>query len=156
MAAATLATTTDYETLLKQNQLTQQNKAIVLEWCKHLNDRNYNGMLSLCDPNGTWYMQGRPDGPDFAPYADTLSIHDQIQEVQKTLTLFDTWRYTVTGVTAEGERVAIESVSEGEGPGEGKHYENTYMKQFVVRGGKIVSIREFLNYFAVMKYIKGQ
>lgn len=65
-------------------------------------------------------MQGRPDGPNFSYYSGTQTIQKELKQAQKELDLFTTFKYIVTGITGEGERVAIESISEGSGPSEGQ------------------------------------
>lgn len=134
---------------------TEESKSIVEKFCEYLSNREYNLMLSLCDEEGTWYMQGRPDGTEFKYYTRTQSIKKELEQAKNVLNLFTTFKYTITGITAEGERVAIESISEGKGPSENQIYKNTYMKQFILKNGKIISIREFLDYFQIMKYINS-
>jgi uncharacterized protein len=137
------------------NTTTEESKKIVIKFCEYLSNREYDLMLNLCDNKGTWYMQGRPDGPDLTYYSGTQSINEELKQAQKVLNLFTTFKYTITGITGEGERVAIESISEGKGPAEGQIYNNTYMKQFVLKDGKITNIREFLDYFQIIKYINN-
>lgn len=134
---------------------TEESKETVKKFCEHLSNREYDLMLNLCDNNGTWYMQGRPNGPELKYYSGTQTIKDELENAKKVLNLFTTFKYTITGVTAEGERVAIESVCEGMGPKENQIYKNSYMKQFILKNGKIVSIREFLDYFQIIKYINN-
>jgi hypothetical protein len=50
---------------------------------------------------------------------------------------------TPKGITAEGDRVAVEAESYGE-TASGKIYNNLYHFLFEVRGGKIQAVREYL------------
>ncbi|MEM9621657.1 MAG: hypothetical protein AAF993_08415, partial [Pseudomonadota bacterium] len=51
---------------------------------------------------------------------------------------------TPTGITAEGDRVAVEAVSSGETL-DGKTYNNEYHFLFVCRNGKLTAVREYMD-----------
>lgn len=53
-------------------------------------------------------------------------------------------RVTPTGLTAEGDRVAVEAESSGE-TATGRTYNNQYHFLFEVRDGKIQAAREYLD-----------
>jgi len=53
-------------------------------------------------------------------------------------------RVTPKGITAEGDRVAVEAESYGE-TANGKVYNNMYHFLVEVRGGKIQAVREYLD-----------
>ena len=52
--------------------------------------------------------------------------------------------FTITGITAEGERVAVEAESDGLHIS-GKHYHNFYHFLFIFRDGKLVTLKEYLD-----------
>lgn len=60
-------------------------------------------------------------------------------------------KMTVQGVTADGDRVAIESISRGEGIN-GKIYENSYHFLLVFREGRICLIKEYLDTAYVARF----
>ena len=53
-------------------------------------------------------------------------------------------KFTIKGITAEGDRVAVEVESYGKF-GNGKIYQNHYHFLFEVREGKIQAVREYLD-----------
>ncbi len=53
-------------------------------------------------------------------------------------------RFTVTGMTAEGERVAVEAESVGL-HASGKTYTNQYHFLFLFRAGKLLELREYMD-----------
>ena len=53
-------------------------------------------------------------------------------------------RVTPKGITAEGDRVAVEAESYAKMKN-GKTYQNTYHFLFIVRDGKIQSVKEYLD-----------
>ncbi|MGV3768515.1 MAG: nuclear transport factor 2 family protein [Sphingobium phenoxybenzoativorans] len=60
----------------------------------------------------------------------------------------------VTGMTAEGERVAVETVSDCVN-GSGMLYNNRYHSLFVIRDGQIVALREYLDSAHLLAFIAG-
>lgn len=53
-------------------------------------------------------------------------------------------RFTITGMTAEGERVAVEAESKGAHVS-GKTYTNQYHFLFIFRNGKLLELREYMD-----------
>jgi ketosteroid isomerase-like protein len=60
----------------------------------------------------------------------------------------------VTGVTAEGERVAIEGTGHGR-LRNGRDYDNNYHFLIVVRDGRVLSIREYMDSEHVAEVFEG-
>jgi len=52
--------------------------------------------------------------------------------------------FTITGITAEGERVAVEAVCDGV-HASGKRYQNEYHFLFIFRDGKLVTLKEYMD-----------
>jgi ketosteroid isomerase-like protein len=53
-------------------------------------------------------------------------------------------RFTITAMTAEGERVAVEAESDGM-HASGKRYQNQYHFLFLFRDGKLVTLKEYMD-----------
>ena len=66
---------------------------------------------------------------------------------------FESFSFEITAITAEGDRVAIEAASRGHGPGPAR-YENVYSMNFVIKDGKIHTVREFFDPFHVLAYVE--
>jgi ketosteroid isomerase-like protein len=60
----------------------------------------------------------------------------------------------VTGVTAEGERVAIEGTGRGR-LSNGRDYDNTYHFLVIVRDGRVSSVREYMDSQHVAEVFEG-
>jgi uncharacterized protein len=119
---------------------TEDSRRIVLEFCRHLSDRNSAAMVAMVTDDATWWVVGRPDR---IPFAGAKSFRDMLKLSNEFFKSMDSFSFTVIGVTAEDERVAIEAVSEarqGDRP-----YTNKYMIQFQLEGGKIRSLREYMD-----------
>ena len=101
---------------------------------------NVEAVLDLMAKSATYWIAGKPE--KFA-LAGTKT-REQIPE-------FFAWIATImpgglqvvpTGITAEGDRVAVEAESEGKTT-TGKTYNNQYHFLFEVHDGKIQAIREY-------------
>lgn len=66
-----------------------------------------------------------------------------LEGVTRTMRGFEQRQVTVTGITTEGERVAVEAEGRFERPG--LVYRNTYHYLFIVRDGRIVSGKEYFD-----------
>jgi ketosteroid isomerase-like protein len=60
----------------------------------------------------------------------------------------------ITGVTAEGERVAIEGTGRGR-LRNGRDYDNTYHFLMIVRDGRVLSVREYMDSQHVAEVFDG-
>jgi ketosteroid isomerase-like protein len=60
----------------------------------------------------------------------------------------------VTGVIAEGERVAIEGTGRGR-LRNGREYDNRYHFLMIVRGGRVLSVREYMDSEHVADVLEG-
>jgi ketosteroid isomerase-like protein len=66
-----------------------------------------------------------------------------LEGVTRTVRSFEQRQVMVTGITAEGERVAVEAEGRFERPG--LVYRNSYHYLFIVRDGRIVSGKEYFD-----------
>ena len=100
----------------------------------------------------------RADGRGYAQVIAFLRAHGL--EDGKFLCVIPRLRYTPywlirhTPMTAEDDRVFVQGRSEGEGPGEAR-YANTYHLLFVIREGKVHTVREFFDPYEVEAYAAG-
>ena len=79
------------------------------------------------------------------PFSGSKDRAQALAGMPAILGLFpDGLRFEVRALTAEGERVAIEAVSDG-ATAQGVRYQQTYHFLMKVRGGKIVAFREYMD-----------
>ncbi|OFV87839.1 MAG: hypothetical protein A3J75_05790 [Acidobacteria bacterium RBG_16_68_9] len=79
------------------------------------------------------------------PISGRFTKAQAIQGMDQILSLFpEGLTFTVTGITAEGERVAIEAESHGRHVS-GKTYHNQYHFLMIVRNGKVAEFKEYLD-----------
>lgn len=117
--------------------MSEANKAVVHRYVQAVIDGDLETVEGLQHPDVKWWILGVGD-IDRASY--TASVRD-------ALLTASTRSVTVTGITAEGDRVAYEAVSEMTFPG--KVYRNVYHNILIIRDGLIVEGREYLDPRAV-------
>jgi ketosteroid isomerase-like protein len=79
------------------------------------------------------------------PFSGTFTKAQAIQAMDAILSFFpEGLRFTITAMTAEGERVAIEAESHGRHVS-GKIYHNQYHFLMIIRDGKVGEFREYMD-----------
>src|SRR5216683_1658673 len=107
----------------------EDNKKIVAKFFEDLSAGNGAGVLGALADSATWWvpgnfpLSGTKSKAQFAELAGSLG-----PKIDGPLTV------TPTGITAEGDRVAVEAKSHAKMKN-GKLYQNTYHFLFVVRNG---------------------
>lgn len=127
---------------------TEANRAIVLEFCDCISRRDFAAMPAMVTPDATWWVVGRPD---YAPYAGLRPVSEVLPLLISVLGPLDEFEFRVDRSIAEGDRVAIEAHSAGRNGA--IPYANFYMMSYLVSGGKIKSIREFMDGYEVAAYV---
>jgi ketosteroid isomerase-like protein len=117
----------------------EENKKVVASLFEAINTGNGAALMNLLADSATWWVQGN------FPLSGTKT-KAQFGELLGSLgTKVDGGlRLTPLGITAEGDRVAVEAESYGKMKN-GKVYQNTYHFLFTVRDGKIQQAKEYLD-----------
>ena len=92
--------------------------------------------------DATWWIPGKPElSPTAGLYQKdriTKLFHAMLKQLKSGL------KMTPKGMVAEGDRVAVEVVSEGDLKN-GRLYRQEYHMLLEFRGGKICAVREYLD-----------
>ncbi len=117
----------------------EENKKIVLGFLENLSAGNGAAVLNTLADSATWWVAG-----NFA--LSGTKTKAQFTELIGSLgpKIDGALRVTPKGVTAEGDRVAVEAESYAKMKN-GKTYQNQYHFLFVVRDGKIQQVKEYLD-----------
>lgn len=120
----------------------EDNKKVVLSFFENFSAGKAEAALALMADNATWWVAGKPD---LFALAGTKT-KAQFAEIVKGLgaAMPKGLRITPKGITAEGDKVAVEADSYGE-LANGKVYNNQYHFLIEVRNGKIQAVREYLD-----------
>lgn len=128
----------------------EANKALVSQALQHVSDRNLPALFDLIHDEGSWSVPYLPDRFQFGGFRDKQGVSDLLTQF---LGGFDSFSFTVTAITAEDDRVAVEAKSEGVGPN-GAQYENIYNMIFFIKDHKLHTVREYFDPFQVLKYVE--
>jgi ketosteroid isomerase-like protein len=121
---------------------TQTNKQIALDFLGHAFDGRMAQALELLASDATWWVLGNPDRIRVSGTRDMARITKFVQNVRK---LFPNgMEVQFEGVTAEGERVAVEAVSQAV-MADGRPYSNRYHFLVQVREGRVQAVREYID-----------
>jgi ketosteroid isomerase-like protein len=111
----------------------EANKAVVRRYMQAVVDGDIGTIQALQHPDVKWWILGFGD-MDRATF--TASVKGGLIAAQER-------RVEITGLTAEGDRIAVEAWSEMIFPD--KVYRNQYHNLLVIRDGLIVEGREYMD-----------
>ena len=120
----------------------EANKQVVLRFFEHFSAGKFDAALALLADTATWWVAGNPDTFGLAGTKTKAQFAELVRGIEAAMP--KGLRVTPKGLTAEGDRVAVEAESYGE-TASGKIYNNRYHFLFEVRGGKIQAVREYLD-----------
>jgi ketosteroid isomerase-like protein len=119
---------------------TEASKQTVLNYLEVFSKGNVSEILDAMTDDATWWVAGTLEG--ISGTKDREGFGQMLGGISETckgpITL------TPTGVTAEGDKVAVEAKSYAEVKN-GRVYDNEYHFLFTVRDGKISSVKEYLD-----------
>jgi len=119
--------------------LEEKNKQLVLDFMDALSRGDVDAVVNAYADDGKVWTSGNT-------LISGTKTRDQIQEgVSAIMDVFpEGISFTVTGMTAEGERVALEAESYGKHVS-GQIYTNKYHFLFVFRDGKVEHLKEYMD-----------
>jgi ketosteroid isomerase-like protein len=118
----------------------EANKKLVNEFHEIFSTGDVDNILSYMDDSATWWVAGN------IPLSGTYDV-DGMRELFSGVgggVKGGAIRLTPSAMTAEGDRVAVETESYAE-LNNGRVYNNLYHFLFVVRDGKIHQVKEYLD-----------
>ncbi|MAT50723.1 MAG: hypothetical protein CMK32_06015 [Porticoccaceae bacterium] len=116
----------------------EENKALARRYMQAVVDGDIDTVRELQHPDVTWWILGGESTLD----RDTFT-----NMVAQGLVAAKERKITITGLTAEDDRVAV--MAEGEMVFPDRVYRNSYHNLLVIRDGKIVEGREYMDTKAV-------
>ena len=117
----------------------EDNKALVTRFWQTFSAGKYDEAVAMLADDATWWVAGTTALSRTYSKAEFAELLSQVTpKAPKGLSV------TPTALCAEGERVSVEAVSYGEFTN-GRVYKNEYHFMMVIRNGKFVSVREYLD-----------
>jgi ketosteroid isomerase-like protein len=120
----------------------EANKQVVLSFFENFSAGKFDAALALMADTAIWWVAGNPDKFVQAGTKTKAQFAELVQGIGTAMP--KGLRVIPKGLTAEGNRVAVEAESYGE-TANGKIYNNRYHFLFEVRGSKIQAVREYLD-----------
>jgi ketosteroid isomerase-like protein len=130
----------------------EDNKKIVLSFFENFSTGKAAEALALMADNATWTVMGRPETFALAGTKSKAEFTQLLQGIGAAMP--KGLRLTPKGITAEGDRVAVEAESYGE-HANGKVYNNQYHFLIEVRDNKIQAVREYLDTIHAKEVLLG-
>ena len=119
--------------------LEESNKALVRDFFDALSRADVEAVRELYADDFRLWTAGT------LPFSGTSDKAQALEATRGILSAFpDGLHFSIQGMTAEGERVAVEAESEGV-HSSGARYHNQYHFLVLVRDGRITALREYLD-----------
>lgn len=126
----------------------EENKEIVKDLFSKFTLTNIDKALDLLADDVVWTLMGETRRFRYAGDKDKAGFTEMIKGF---LGAFSEFRWVPNVMTAEGDRVAVEAETFGQ-TADGKKYHNFYHINFVLRDGKILNVREFMDPLEVFEF----
>ena len=127
----------------------EESRSIALHWVNCLIENRLDDLMALGEPDAMWWISGQKEifpGSGNYPYAE------RVQQMKETFKNLKSSTFTMRGITTERDTVVIEGSPRFEVQ-DGRIYENDVVLKFVIKDGKVQSLREYLDVFAVLKFM---
>jgi uncharacterized protein len=131
---------------------TAENKKVALTFLDNLSAGKIDAALELIADDVDWWLAGKPEQFALAGSKDKTQFAEMLSMIEAGMP--NGIRLTITGVTAEGDRVAVEMNADGVSA-TGKEYHNQYHDLLEVRDGQIHAGREYLDTAHAQEVIVG-
>ena len=117
----------------------EQNKELARRLLEMLTNSDTAGVDAICDDEVEFWVAGS------FPFSGSRTKAEALQGMTEVVALFpEGLHFEVEAMTAEGNRVAIEATGEGR-TAHGTLYQQEYHFLLEVRGGKVLTWREYLD-----------
>jgi uncharacterized protein len=120
----------------------ERNKAVAADFFARLSAGDAAGALALMTDDGTWWIAGKPDA------IPTAGLYDKAKLARLFATMESRLKtplvMTIKSAIGEGDKVAMEAESSGDLTN-GRGYRQQYHFLMEFRGGKIHSVKEYLD-----------
>jgi ketosteroid isomerase-like protein len=120
----------------------ERNKAVARRLFERFTASDIPGVMALMTDGATWRIPGKKELTPTAGVYSRKNIEKLFRRMLEALE--GGLRMTATSVIAEGDKVAVEAVSEGDLKN-GRRYRQEYHFLLEFRDGRISAVREYLD-----------
>lgn len=126
----------------------EESRRVILQWIDCIAEGRIDDLMALGAPDATWWVSGLKET---SPLAGTYPYADRENHLKELLKDAISFSFTIRGITTEGDTVVVEGAPRLETQ-DGRVYTNDVILKFVVKDGKVISLREYVDFFAVLKF----
>ena len=119
----------------------QENVQVVKDFFAALRRGDRPGALALCDEDIEWIIPGQ-DWPLAGTRRGHAGLEDHFQKASETV---ETSFMEPREFVAQADRVMVVGFASGKIKATGKSFEDNWIFAITVRGGRLVSIREYID-----------
>ncbi|CAA7264404.1 unnamed protein product [Cyclocybe aegerita] len=130
---------------------TEETRNTVQKWFEALNSLDYATLENIATSDAMYWTSGPADK---LPFCGSIAYKERIAVMRSSLGQMRTLKFTNMGIIADGESAALEIGVWAEGE-KGKIYENNAVIKFTVKEGKIVGVREYMEFTPFFKYLEA-
>ena len=127
----------------------EANKSVVLGFFENFSAGKAEEALGMMTDDATWWIAGNFELSGTKTKAEFAEVAKGLGEAMP-----NGLKITPKGITAEGDRVAVEAESYGE-LANGKVYNNQYHFMIEMQDGKIQAVREYLDTIHAKEILVG-
>jgi ketosteroid isomerase-like protein len=122
--------------------MTDTNKQLSLEFLQLAFANRTTEAIAMMHPDLTWWVSGDPERLKVSGLKNRAQAERLLHGVARAVP--GGMKILIQGVTAEGNRVAVEIEADGAWH-DGRRYRNRYHFMIEVREGKIAGVREYMD-----------
>ena len=126
----------------------EESRSVILQWIGYLVNGRLDDFMALGAEGATWWASGLKET---SPLTGTYPYAERGKQFKGVLKDAISFTFEVRGITTEGNTVVVEAAPRIVAQ-DGRIYENDVMMKFVVKDGKIQSVREYIDFVAILKF----
>ena len=120
----------------------EESCRVVSQWVESADEGRFDELMALGAPGATWWVSGLKET---SPLTGTYPYAEREKHFKELLKDATSFTFTVKGISTEGDIVVVEGELSAESQ-DGGIYVNDDLMKFVVKDGKIQSVREYINF----------
>ncbi|KAF9525247.1 hypothetical protein CPB83DRAFT_859754 [Crepidotus variabilis] len=133
--------------------VTQQTQQILSSFLEHTRKSDVDALNQLAAPDATWWFNGAIDK---VPIAGKRKFSERVVELHHGFFgQMHSMKINVLDTVVQGEIGMAEFEVTAEGPGKHQSYANNAVVKLTVKDGKIREVREYVDFFGVLKYLES-
>lgn len=132
----------------------EENKKMAENLFEKFSANAIDDMMALMNDDATWWVSGKPHQFRASGPKTKEEMRGLLKDFFLGQVMVDGMVFTIQGITAEGDRVALEVEGHGD-TATGLHYHNEYHFLLEFENGKIQKVKEYLDTIHAREAFEG-